>query len=190
MEVTVAAAARLGRIGAATPRGFVDEPGPDAARSRRAVWATSSAYGRGASHGVYRGEGMKLTTLAVVVMTAGCVRTVDLGTVEVGHDMRQDAVVRSAQNLPVRFSIVAPATVSGDCPARLQDDWLGTSLHLSRSVMLPVQDSAVGSRLQSFGDYSVTPRGHYGDTEPDDGLRIDCTRLRAVGIVTILAPRR
>jgi hypothetical protein len=124
---------------------------------------------------------------AVALLAAGCVRTVDLGSVEVAQDIRDQTGVRSAQNLPARFTVVTPAAVSGDCPARLTDSGAGTLLNLTRSMMLPVQDTA-GSRFQSFGDYTITPRGHYGDTEPGDGLRIDCARLRAIGIVTLGAP--
>jgi hypothetical protein len=130
---------------------------------------------------------LPVVALAAVASLAACIRTVDLGTVEVAQDMRQDAVVRSAANLPATFTVAIPARSAGDCPPRLRDDALGATLDLERGLTLPVQDGS-GTRYESFGDYRVTPRGHYGDTEPGDGLRIDCGRLRAVGVVTLGVP--
>jgi hypothetical protein len=108
---------------------------------------------------------------------------VDLGTVEVARDIRTESTVRSASNLPGRFRVLTPAR-QGECPSRLADDAVGTVLDLRRATQLPVQDTA-GVRYETFGDYRATPTGHYGDTQPGDGLRIDCTRLRAVGIITL-----
>jgi hypothetical protein len=125
-----------------------------------------------------------LTALGAAVMLTACVRTVHLGTEEVAQDMREGTAVRSAQNLPGRFIVVTPASIDGDCPVRLRDDAVGTTLDLRRSMMLPARDTA-GDRFQSVGDYQATPRGHYGDTEPGDGIRIDCNRLRAMGIVSL-----
>ncbi|CAN5767978.1 hypothetical protein BH23GEM9_BH23GEM9_21930 [soil metagenome] len=130
----------------------------------------------------------KLAAPLLVVAASACVRTVDLGTVEVAQDIRHGTTVRSAQNLPSRFTVVTPPAVTGDCPVRLRDDIVGTTLSLSRSMLLPVQDTTGDQQFQSFGDYAVTPRGQYGDTEPGDGLRIDCIRLRALGIITLGAP--
>jgi hypothetical protein len=119
---------------------------------------------------------------AVGALLVACVRTVDLGTVEVAQDIREQAVVRSAQNLPAQFTVVELAAVTGDCPRRLTDAGAGTLLDLIRSMMLPVQDTS-GSRFQAFGDYTATPRGTYGDSRPGDAVRIDCGRLRAIGII-------
>jgi hypothetical protein len=126
-------------------------------------------------------------SLAAHVLTGACVRTVHLGTEEVAQDIRQGGSVRSAQNLPTSFTVVVHPAVPGDCPVRLRDDAVGTVLDLQRSMMLPVRDTVTG-RFESIGDYRATPPGRYGDTEPGDGIRVDCTRLRAVGIVTLGVP--
>jgi hypothetical protein len=126
---------------------------------------------------------------AVGALLLACVRTVDLGTVEVAHDIREHAVLRSAQNLPAQFTVVEPAAVTGDCPRRLTDTGAGTLLDLIRSMMLPVQGTA-GSRFQAFGGYMATPRGTYGDDQPGDALRIDCGRLRAIGIINTVETGR
>jgi hypothetical protein len=125
-----------------------------------------------------------LTALTIAV--AGCIRTVDLGTTEVARDMREQTVLRSAGNLPDAFTIVTPPAVAGDCPVRLRDDTVGAELHLQRSMLLPAPDERGG--FQAFGDYRVTPAGHYGDVRPGDGLRVDCRRLRALGVVTLGVP--
>jgi hypothetical protein len=125
--------------------------------------------------------------LCTAVALGGCIRTVDLGTVEVAQDIRAQATVRSASNLPGEFTVDTPARGAGQCAPRLRDDALGTVLNLQRAMQLPVE-SAEGTRYESFGDYRATPTGHYGDSEPGDGLRIDCTRLRAVGIVKLGVP--
>jgi hypothetical protein len=128
-----------------------------------------------------------VAAFGAAVLLSACVRTVHLGTEEVAQDIREGKPVRSAQNLPGRFIVVTPPSIEGDCPVRLRDDAVGTTLDLRRSMMLPARDTA-GDRFQSVGDYQATPRGHYGDTEPGDGIRIDCNRLRAMGIVTLDAP--
>lgn len=103
---------------------------------------------------------------------------------EVARDIRTESSVRSASNLPGQFRVLTPARFEGECPPRLADDAVGTVLDLRRAMQLPVQDST-GQRYQAFGDYRATPTGHYGDTQPADGLRVDCARLRAVGIITL-----
>jgi len=123
----------------------------------------------------------------LAVTQAGCIRTVDLGTVEVAQDIRQQSTVRTASNLPPVFAVVIPARVQGDCPPRLRDDGVGATLDLHRSMSLQVQDGD-GQRWESFGDYRVTPPGHYGGTTAADGLRINCRELNAVGLVTLGVP--
>jgi hypothetical protein len=127
---------------------------------------------------------LSCTLLSCAILSTSCIRTVDLGTVEVARDIRTESSVRSASNLPQSFAIAIPARAAGECPIRLRDDVVGAVLDLQRAMQLPVQDSA-GSRYEAFGDYRATPAGFYGDTEPEDGLRIDCTRLRALGIVRL-----
>lgn len=124
--------------------------------------------------------------LLILLVLPGCIRTVHLGTEEVAQDIREGPGMRSAQNLPQAFTVVTPPRVEGDCPVRLRDDAAGTVLDLRRSMMLP---AAGGTRAtEAFGDYRATPPGQYGDTEPGDGIRVDCSRLRAVGVVTLGAP--
>lgn len=123
----------------------------------------------------------------LAVAASGCIRTVDLGTVEVAQDIRQQSAVRTASNLPRTFAVVIPARIPGDCPPRLRDDGVGATLDLHRSMSLQVQDGE-GTRWESFGDYRITPPGHYGGTGPADGLRINCRELNAVGLVTLGVP--
>jgi hypothetical protein len=125
-------------------------------------------------------------SLAGAAALGGCIRTVDLGTVEVAQDIRGMSTVRSASNLPGEFTVATPAR-PGECPAQLRDDVLGVVLTLHRSMQLPVR-SAAGTRYESFGDYRARPAGHYGDAEPGDGLRIDCARMSAVGVVKLGVP--
>ncbi|HSJ23215.1 MAG TPA: hypothetical protein VK929_00940 [Longimicrobiales bacterium] len=126
--------------------------------------------------------------LMLLLVTPGaCVRTVDLGTVEVAQDVRQETAVRTASNLPQAFAVVIPPRLPGDCPPRLRDDGVGATLDLHRAMTMPVQDAG-GTRYETFGDYRITPPGHYGSTTPADGLRVDCARLRAIGLVTLGAP--
>ena len=119
--------------------------------------------------------------LLVLVLSAACVRTT-YETVEVTPEPVQSEDVQSARNLPQAFAVVTPPRVPGDCPPALSDPSLGTNLTLQRSVMLPAADTARGYR--AVGDYIVTPRGRYGDRE-GQGLRIDCQRLRAMGVITL-----
>lgn len=137
----------------------------------------------GAAGGSVRRQALLVTAASVVL--AACVRTVDLGTVEVAQDIRDQAIVRTAHNLPPRFDVVVAPSVAGDCPPRLGDGALGTVLSLNRSMMLSAQDTAGRRELRSFGDYVAAPRGQYGDVQPNDALRVDCARLRAVGIVSL-----
>ena len=39
-------------------------------------------------------------------------------------------------------------------------------------------------RYRATGDYSVEPKGLYGEEE-GEGLRVDCSRLRAIGVVAL-----
>jgi hypothetical protein len=122
--------------------------------------------------------------LCALLLLPGCIRTVDLGTVEVAQDIRQESGIRTATNLPQEFTVVIPARMAGDCPPRLRDDVVGATLDLQRAMMLPVQDAS-GTRYDSFGDYRITPPGHYGAATPADGLRVSCGRLRGVGLVRL-----
>jgi hypothetical protein len=119
--------------------------------------------------------------LGLVICALACVRTT-YETVEVTPEPVQQEEVQGARNLPQSFAVVTPARAAGDCPAALSDPSLGTTLALHRSVLLPVADTTRNYR--AYGDYIVTPRGRYGDRE-GQGLRIDCQRLRAMGVVTL-----
>jgi hypothetical protein len=130
-----------------------------------------------------------ISLMAAGVLTAfgGCVRTVHLETVEVAQDIRTRSPARTATNLPARFTVVVPARTAGDCPPRLRDPEAGASLDLFRSMTMPVRDAGL-VRYESFGDYRITPPGHYGTTSPMDGLRVDCAALRAMGLVSLGEP--
>lgn len=125
-----------------------------------------------------------VVAVAVAVSAGACVRTVELERVEVAQDIRQQAPVRTATNLPAAFTVVIPARSTGACPPRLRDPDIGVTLELWRAMTLPVQDAA-GTRHESFGDYRMTPAGHYGSNSPAEGLRINCARLSAIGLVTL-----
>jgi len=102
-------------------------------------------------------------------------------TVEVtAGEMEAASDLRSATNLPTRFAIITPAAAPGDCPPELRDTGLHTTLRLYRSMYRPQADTARDYR--AVGDYTVEPGGRYGEAE-DEGLRVDCTRLRAIGVV-------
>lgn len=128
-----------------------------------------------------------VTLFLLAILANGCVRTVELDTVEVARDIRQEAAVRTAANLPPTFTVVTPGRLPGDCPPRLRDDGVGATLDLFRAMTLPIQDGD-GTRYETFGDYRITPAGHYGTTSPGEGLRVDCARLRAIGLVTLGVP--
>lgn len=117
-------------------------------------------------------------TLTLAFGTAACTRTVHLDTVETTPDMRTQQVLRSTANLPAAFTVVTPASTPGDCPPRLADPDLRTTLNPRRAVTLPA-DSA-GRR--AIGDYVVSPVTAYG-AEPGDLLRVDCRRLSALGLI-------
>lgn len=116
------------------------------------------------------------------LLCAACVRT-HTSTVEVAPDPGESGELKTAANLPQQFTVAIPATAAGDCPPRLRDDGLGTVLVLQRSTLQAATDSA-GGRYRAFGDYRAEPRGRYGEAA-GEGLRVDCARLRALGIVTL-----
>jgi hypothetical protein len=113
--------------------------------------------------------------------TAGCIRrettTVDVTPGAMATD------IRTATNLPDRFVVITPSDVTGGCPQQLRDAGLHTTLHLQRSLMHQVSDSA-GAAYRTVGDYAVEPRGRYGE-EQGEGLRVDCGHLRALGVVPL-----
>lgn len=120
--------------------------------------------------------------LVFVLCAAGCVRRT-YETVEVAAEPLQEEEMQGARNLPQSFTVVTPARTAGDCPPALSDPSLGVTLTLHRSVLLPVADTARGG-YRAYGDYIVTPRGRYGAHE-GQGLRVDCQRMRAMGVVTL-----
>lgn len=120
--------------------------------------------------------------LACVLACAGCVHRQST-TVEVtASEMEAASDLRSATNLPTQFAIITPAASPGDCPPELRDTGLHTTLRLHRSMYRPQADTA--SAYRAVGDYAVEPRGRYGEAE-DEGLRVDCVRLRAIGVVRL-----
>jgi hypothetical protein len=136
------------------------------------------------------GTRLSATSLVLVLALSGlsaCVQRVDTtSTVEVGELRREDAV-RTAVNLPESFAVATPAATPRDCPAALRDSRLNTRLTLRRSLLIPVQDST-GVAYRPFGDYAVEPAEQYGE-KAGEGLRVDCTVLRAVGVVTLVVRR-
>jgi hypothetical protein len=129
---------------------------------------------------------LALIVVAAAALLAGCTRTTTVvtGTEVLTGGPDRNAPLRSAANLPSSFIVVTPATVSGDCPSALRDAGLGTLFTLHRAVMQPVRDEQ-GTHYVAIGDYAAEPRGRYGDDEPGDGIRIDCARLRPLGIVRL-----
>ena len=122
-------------------------------------------------------------SFAIALCVGACVRTT-YDTVEVTPEPVQQQEVQTARNLPQTFTVVTAARAPGDCPPALADPSLGTALTLQRSVMLPVADTTTRGGFRAYGDYVVTPRGRYGDRE-GEGLRIDCQRLRAMGVISL-----
>ncbi|HSJ07576.1 MAG TPA: hypothetical protein VK936_12800 [Longimicrobiales bacterium] len=119
------------------------------------------------------------------VVGAGCARTVEVVGREVVTDGRQEsAPARSAGNLPTSFIVVTPASVSTDCPPVLRDPGINAVLTLRHSTLQPTREADGTVHYWAIGDYTAEPRGRYGE-EPGEGLRIDCSRLRALGIVRV-----
>lgn len=118
--------------------------------------------------------------LAAAVVLAGCMRTVTTRTVVV-EDNGLNAPLSTATNLPARFAVVREGQTATACPVELADP--PGRLLLRRSFGRPVQDST-GVRMEAVGDYAVQPPGRYGTT-PGTGLRVDCERLRGLGVVPL-----
>lgn len=121
----------------------------------------------------------------LLVVAAGCVRTYTTDVVEVLSESAQRRPLKDATNLPAEFVVLTPPSSAGGCAARLRDAGLNTTLTLVHAVSMPAPDSA-GTAHSWYGDYEVEPVGRYGELE-GEGLRIDCTRLRAVGVVRLRA---
>ncbi|HEX6133365.1 MAG TPA: hypothetical protein VFZ24_05365 [Longimicrobiales bacterium] len=116
------------------------------------------------------------------VLAGGCVSR-ETTTVEITPDAMRTSEVRGATNLPAQFVVVTAAAAPGDCPPALRDPGLDSTLRLQRSVLRPVADSTARG-YRAVGDYAVEPRGVYGE-RPGEGVRVDCSRLRALGIVRL-----
>ena len=118
---------------------------------------------------------------------SGCIRrTVTTEIVDITPVATQQQQMKSASNLPGQFEVVTQPRIESDCPPRLRDPELQALLTLSNSIMLPTRDTTAGGRPYTvFGDYSIQPQGSYGD-EPGEGLRVDCGRLRGLGLVQLL----
>jgi hypothetical protein len=126
-----------------------------------------------------------VAVLMAGVAGAGCARTVEVVGREVVTEGRQESTpARSAGNLPTSFIVVTPASVSTDCPPLLRDPGINAVLTLRHSTLQPSRDADGTVHYWAIGDYTAEPRGRYGE-EPGEGLRIDCTRLRALGIVRV-----
>jgi hypothetical protein len=127
----------------------------------------------------------RVAVLAAALFLSGCARTVVVTSREVLSDeASRQTPVRSAANLPTTFIVVTPATVSTDCPPVLRDPSLNTVLTLHNAVLQPVRNEH-GTHYEAIGDYAAEPRGRYGDAEPGDGIRVDCARLRPLGIIRL-----
>ena len=122
--------------------------------------------------------------VSLSVLATACVSR-QTSTVEVASgDMQAAADLRTATNLPPQFQIVTPAATPRDCPPELRDPGLRATLRLHRSVLRPSADSTAAGGYIAIGDYAVEPGGLYGE-EPGEGLRVDCSRLRAIGVVAL-----
>jgi hypothetical protein len=133
--------------------------------------------------------GLRAVVAAALALgaTSGCVRrTVTTEIVDITPVTTQQQQMKSASNLPSRFEVVTPPRIESDCPSRLRDPELQALLTLSHSLMLPSRDTTASGRpFTVFGDYAIQPAGSYGD-EPGEGLRVDCGRLRGLGLVQLL----
>ena len=121
--------------------------------------------------------------ILLTLLLAACLRTT-YETVEVmAEPMQGQPQLRTARNLPQAFTVLTAARVAGDCPPRLSDPSLGTTLTLQQSLLLASSDTA-GTGFRAVGDYAVAPKGRYGD-DAGEGLRVDCQRLRALGVIPL-----
>jgi hypothetical protein len=162
----------------------VGEQVANAYAGRRCVWTVAGAWTdhRCATWLRMRDRAAAAWAFAGILACAGCVHR-QTTTVEVtASEMEAASDLRSATNLPTRFAIITPAAAPGDCPPELRDTGLHTTLRLYRSLYRPQADTATAYR--AVGDYTVEPRGRYGEGE-DEGVRVDCTRLRAIGVVRL-----
>jgi hypothetical protein len=125
-----------------------------------------------------------LLVAVVLLAGTGCVRTVSRQVVGSDAGEGDTATLRSASNLPASFLVVTPARADGECPARLRDVELQVLLTLVRSSVIPARDSADADAFVAYGDYAIRPPGMYGD-QAGEGLRIDCRRLRPLGVVRL-----
>lgn len=123
-----------------------------------------------------------IVAVAACASVTGCIRR-EYSVIEVTPDVMRSPDMRSAANLPERFTVVTPAAEANACPPVLRDTGLHTTLRLQRSVLRQVADSA-SAGYRAVGDYSVDPAGRYGEVE-GEGLRVDCSRLSAIGVVTL-----
>lgn len=124
-----------------------------------------------------------VAVLVLFAVAAGCVRTYTTDVVEVLSESAQPQPLKDATNLPPEFEVLTPPSSAGGCAARLRDVGLNTTLTLVQAVSLPAQDST-GTAHSWYGDYAVEPAGRYGEIE-GEGLRVDCTRRRALGVVKL-----
>jgi hypothetical protein len=130
-------------------------------------------------------QSMPLLLGVALIGATACVKRVETSTATVVvEELRREDALRPAVNLPDSFVVVTPRATERDCPPALRDAGRNTRLTLRRSVLIPVQDST-GVAYQPFGDYAIEPAGEYGE-QPGEGLRVDCARLRAIGIVTLI----
>jgi hypothetical protein len=126
---------------------------------------------------------LRLLPATLLIVCGACVSR-QTNTVEVMADpMEASSDLRSATNLPPRFVVVTAPATPGDCPPQLSDPGLRTTLRLQRSILRQMPDSTTVG-YGALGDYSVEPAGLYGELA-GEGLRVDCTRLRAVGVVRL-----
>jgi hypothetical protein len=121
--------------------------------------------------------------LAGVFVWAACVQRQSMTVDVTPSEIEAASDLRTATNLPERFMVITPASAPGDCPPVLRDPGLDTTLRLRRSTYRQEADST-GRGHRAVGDYAVEPRGLYGEAE-GEGLRLDCSRLSALGVVRL-----